>query len=83
MLPKSNCTVFMHGDIAPRNIMVDDNCNITGLIDWEYAGWYPDYWEYAQIRSPAFRGDWKIWLGQTAPERWDLSGIHASRKVLF
>lgn len=60
MLPKSNCTVFMHGDIAPQNIMVDDNCNITGLIDWEYAGCYLGYWEYAQIRSLAFRGDWKI-----------------------
>ncbi|OJJ31905.1 hypothetical protein ASPWEDRAFT_43931 [Aspergillus wentii DTO 134E9] len=83
MLPKSDHAVFAHGDIAPRNIMVDENGNIIGIIDWEYAGWYPDYWEYAQIMRPAFWGDWSIWMERTAPERWNLSGINASRKVLF
>ena len=83
MLPKSDRAVFSHGDIAPRNIMADENGNITGIIDWEYAGWYPDYWEHAQIMRPAFWGDWSIWMDRTAPERWDLSGINASRKVLF
>ena len=82
MLPKSNQSVFTHGDIAPRNIMVE-NGNITGIIDWEHAGWYPDYWEYAQIMRPAFWGDWSIWMERTAPARWDLCGINASRKVLF
>ena len=83
MLLKSDCAVFTHGDIAPRNIMVDENCSITGIIDWEYAGWYPDYWEYAQIMRPAFWGDWSIWMERTAPRRWDVSGINAARKVLF
>ncbi|KOS45654.1 hypothetical protein ACN38_g3381 [Penicillium nordicum] len=83
MLPKSDHAVFAHGDIAPRNIMVDENGNITGIIDWEYAGWYPDYWEYAQILRPAFWGDWSIWMERTAPKRWNLSGVNASRKVLF
>ncbi|KAJ5571212.1 hypothetical protein N7535_004872 [Penicillium sp. DV-2018c] len=40
MLLRSDRAVFAHGDIAPRNIMVDENGNsITGIIDWEYAGW--------------------------------------------
>lgn len=21
---------------------------ITGLVDWEYSGWYPEYWEYVK-----------------------------------
>ncbi|EGE00906.1 hypothetical protein TESG_08188 [Trichophyton tonsurans CBS 112818] len=83
MLPRSDCSVFTHGDIAPRNIMIDERNNITGILDWEYAGWYPDYWEYAQILRPAFWSDWSAWMDLTAPQRWDLSGINAARKVLF
>lgn len=45
MLPRSSSSVFTHGDIAPRNIMVDEHHHITGIIDWETAGWYPHYWE--------------------------------------
>ncbi|KAJ9369323.1 hypothetical protein DTO282E5_5985 [Paecilomyces variotii] len=55
MLPRSSCSVFTHADIAPRNIMVDEQNRVTGILDWEHAGWYPDYWEYAQILRPAFR----------------------------
>lgn len=47
MLPRSDCSVFTHMDIAPRNTMVDEGDKVTGLLDWEYAGLYPDYWVYA------------------------------------
>ena len=44
----SNC-VFTHGDVRPANIIVqpnsDGNYLITGLIDWETSGFYPDYFE--------------------------------------
>ncbi|CAL5872659.1 uncharacterized protein PFLUO_LOCUS6925 [Penicillium psychrofluorescens] len=83
MLPRSERSVFTHADIAPRNIMVDEQNNVTGILDWEWAGWYPDYWEYAQILRPAFWGDWSIWMERTAPQRWDIGGINAARKVLF
>ncbi|OJJ76237.1 hypothetical protein ASPBRDRAFT_401142 [Aspergillus brasiliensis CBS 101740] len=83
MLPRSDKSVFTHGDVVPRNIMVDDQNNITGILDWEYAGWYPDYWEYAQIMRPAFYGSFQDLMNKTAPQRWDLTRINASRKVLF
>ncbi|KAH7243597.1 kinase-like domain-containing protein [Fusarium redolens] len=38
--------VLTHGDLSPRNIMVDGS-NITGIIDWELSGFYPEYVEYA------------------------------------
>ncbi|KAF5646873.1 aminoglycoside 3 phosphotransferase [Fusarium sp. NRRL 52700] len=38
--------VLTHGDISPRNIMVDGT-TITGIIDWELSGFYPEYVEYA------------------------------------
>lgn len=34
-----------HGDFNSNNIIVRDN-NVASIIDWEMAGWYPDYWEY-------------------------------------
>lgn len=75
MLPLSEASVFTHADIAPRNIMVDEQNVITGILDWEYAGWYPDYWEYAQIFRPAVKcKDFSVWMDQTAPRRWDLTG---------
>ncbi|THH17322.1 hypothetical protein EW146_g3467 [Bondarzewia mesenterica] len=47
--------VFTHGDLWHHNIMVSDG-HITGIIDWEWAGWLPEYWEYTSImrwtRSP-------------------------------
>ena len=38
MLPKSANYVFTHGDIAPRNIMVNDQLQISGILDWENSG---------------------------------------------
>lgn len=37
--------VFTHGDLNPGNIIVHDG-KIVGIIDWEFAGWYPHYREY-------------------------------------
>ncbi|KAJ5114412.1 hypothetical protein NUU61_000171 [Penicillium alfredii] len=81
MLPRSERSLFTHADIAPRNVMVDEQNHITGILDWEWAGWYPEYWEYAHIMRPAFWGNWSVWMEKTAPERWNLEGINAARKV--
>ncbi|KAF2765265.1 kinase-like protein [Teratosphaeria nubilosa] len=37
--------VFTHGDLSSLNIMAEGD-TITGIIDWETAGWFPYYWEY-------------------------------------
>jgi hypothetical protein len=39
-------TKFTHGDFTPRNIMVKRNINgtITAIVDWDCAGWFPEYW---------------------------------------
>jgi hypothetical protein len=63
--------------------MVDQSGHITGIIDWELAGWYPDYWEYANIMKPTTEENWQTWMDRTAPQQWDLSGLVAARRVLF
>ncbi|KAH7384585.1 kinase-like domain-containing protein [Pyrenochaeta sp. MPI-SDFR-AT-0127] len=38
-------SVFTHGDLKHHNVMIYDG-HVSGFIDWESAGWYPEYWEY-------------------------------------
>ncbi|KAH9885940.1 protein kinase-like domain-containing protein [Xylariomycetidae sp. FL2044] len=37
--------VFTHGDLNPSNIIVRGD-RVVAIIDWEFSGWYPHYWEY-------------------------------------
>ena len=88
MLPRSTRSVFTHADIAPRNILADNSGHITGLIDWEMAGWFPDYWEIANIMKPMGSStgyDWQECMKDTMPSEFavDLQGINAARVVLF
>jgi thiamine kinase-like enzyme len=55
----SKNTHFSHGDLSAHNILVEED-EITGIIDWDTSGWYPDYWEYARRKcdSHPFEGDW-------------------------
>jgi aminoglycoside phosphotransferase (APT) family kinase protein len=38
---------FTHADLCPRNIVVRKG-KVVAIIDWECAGWYPEYWEYTK-----------------------------------
>ncbi|KAI0868059.1 kinase-like domain-containing protein [Hypoxylon argillaceum] len=69
--------VFTHGDIAARNILVRDG-NIVALLDWEFAGWFPEYWEYVFALRGLDNIDWET-LGIDLPslftQRYDLEYI--------
>ncbi|KAF4207751.1 hypothetical protein CNMCM5878_005871 [Aspergillus fumigatiaffinis] len=59
--------VFTHADFAPRNILVDGG-RVTAILDWEYAGWYPEYWEYVQaLRQLRPMKDWPEYLARILP----------------
>jgi len=55
--------VFTHADLNPRNILVDqvalpgggNGWRVTGIVDWETAGYYPEYWDYTKALFEGFR----------------------------
>ena len=60
-------TFFTHGDLQPKNIMVQSTNSTASdtalfkirIIDWETAGWYPEYWEYCNATIiTCFNPDW-------------------------
>lgn len=42
---KRHHIVFMHADLHACNVLVHEG-RLSGIIDWEHAGWYPEYWEH-------------------------------------
>ncbi|KAH9216211.1 kinase-like domain-containing protein [Leptodontidium sp. 2 PMI_412] len=54
--------VFCHNDLSQHNIIVNpDTLKINAIIDWEYAGFYPDFFEAPFITrlgpSAAIKGE--------------------------
>ncbi|OCK78719.1 phosphotransferase enzyme family protein [Lepidopterella palustris CBS 459.81] len=54
--------VFTHGDLRLANIIIRDG-RVAAIIDWEMAGWYPDYWEFVKaFFLEGFATDWATHL---------------------
>ncbi|KAJ5487713.1 Phosphotransferase enzyme family protein [Penicillium desertorum] len=64
--------MFTHGDLYRENVLVrkvvdsvtnEEEYEVAALVDWEAAGWYPSYWEYAHI-FPLLQwiGDWPAYV---------------------
>ncbi|KAB8261536.1 kinase-like domain-containing protein [Aspergillus pseudonomiae] len=49
LLPDIGDIKFTHGDLNRRNIIVSSTNPVQiVVVDWQQAGWYPDYWEYCK-----------------------------------
>ena len=62
--------VFLHQDLAPRNMIVDAQ-NQLWIVDWGYAGFYPSYMEYVAIEASTI--PWlstPSWPARLARWRW-------------
>ncbi|KAK2600879.1 hypothetical protein N8I77_010382 [Diaporthe amygdali] len=59
--------VFTHHDLAPRNLILDTKGSIWP-VDWDYAGWYPQYFEYAAMHNFIPPDTWS----RFAKYRWNL-----------
>ncbi|KAG8978857.1 hypothetical protein FRB94_012710 [Tulasnella sp. JGI-2019a] len=49
--------VFTHGDLWHHNILVH-NGRVSAILDWESAGWYPEYWEITTVLRFRPEGWW-------------------------
>lgn len=48
-----NTHTFVHQDLVPRNMIIDDDRRLW-IVDWGYSGYYPEFFEYAQLKDPMF-----------------------------
>ncbi|EXJ54295.1 hypothetical protein A1O7_09633 [Cladophialophora yegresii CBS 114405] len=81
--------VLTHGDLQRKNIMVrmgsQGEVAIT-ILDWEIAGWYPSYWEYAQaiVACGLFEDDWHHYVDRFLdPYRNEYAWLHMLQNELW
>jgi len=60
-------TVFTHGDVNLSNILVKEG-RVVGIVDWEMAGWYPEYWEYTTAINTHYIRGWRESIGKFLDE---------------
>jgi Phosphotransferase enzyme family len=69
--PPAAESVFSHGDLRPANIMVDVNesgdYSVTGIIDWEDGGFYPEYHECTKATNTLNSGEKSDWFQYLPP----------------
>ncbi|KAI8969541.1 kinase-like protein [Trametes punicea] len=71
MLRTDHRIVFTHADIHPRNIMVVDGpsgaIELSGILDWEASGFYPEYWEQLKAMNTRSIKDDSDWWDHLPP----------------
>ncbi|OJD26514.1 hypothetical protein ACJ73_02109 [Blastomyces percursus] len=78
-LEDSHQIVFTHADLAPRNILVNEDGRVTALLDWGKAGWYPEYWEYVRaLRQLKPMPDWPDYVSRILPALYEKEYIGMS-----
>ncbi|KAI0154605.1 kinase-like protein [Xylariaceae sp. FL1272] len=56
VLRGNGSSVFTNNDFQRKNVLVQPDGTLV-IIDWEFASWYPIYWEYSTATYA--HGDWK------------------------
>ena len=70
---------FTHCDLNPFNILVREG-KVVGIIDWEFSGWYPHYWEYTSAWfGNVIRTEWQDmldrFLDRPCPEEFKMEEV--------
>jgi hypothetical protein len=69
-LPDGAEIKFAHADLHRSNILISQASppKVLAVIDWEQAGWYPDYWEWCKACYTSWHGG--RWRNQWMPKFW-------------
>jgi len=80
--PTETEVYLSHGDLLPHNILVEGS-KLTGILDWETAGYYPEFWEYCRMHDPGWMTPaWACVLGRIFPGPRREEEIKAVSKIL-
>jgi len=64
--------VLTHGDLHDINIMARPGVGVVAIVDWELAGYYPEYHELIKpLRAPDWRSGFDEQLFSIFPKRYD------------
>ncbi|KAF2793234.1 hypothetical protein K505DRAFT_277318 [Melanomma pulvis-pyrius CBS 109.77] len=91
---QNHAPVFTHADFQQKNLMFRKPPATTEnglvqwastdlelvIIDWEFAGWYPSYWEYSRalFGCGAWKDDWGDWIDKMLePYRNEYAWLYA------
>jgi hypothetical protein len=71
-LPDDHRINFAHADVSYEHIFVDQETgDVTGIIDWEMAGFWPGWWEYRKALYGSRQQRWWIDLvDRIMPSYW-------------
>lgn len=59
---ETSCFVLCHNDLGPQNIFICPNTfQIVGIIDWEFAGYFPPYFELQLWRAFSWDEEQKMY----------------------
>lgn len=78
-----HAVVLSHGDLALRNIVIDGRGRLLGLVDWEHAGWYPEYWELTAFHATIPQRRWADVCSPLFPGAWDFEDELAVERRLW
>ncbi|KAF8854049.1 kinase-like protein, partial [Acephala macrosclerotiorum] len=80
---KEHAICFTHGDISSSNILVKDG-KVVALLDFELAGFYPEYWEYTTaIDVNPYDGFWEFEIPKFLKEYPEELEMETLRKKHF
>ncbi|KAB8220149.1 hypothetical protein BDV33DRAFT_172594 [Aspergillus novoparasiticus] len=72
--------LFTHYDLSPRNVLMSaDHTRITGVIDFEFSGFFPELDEFVND-SVANEGDWPNAFYEAYLSRLEVCGMKTPKK---
>jgi aminoglycoside phosphotransferase len=74
---------FTHGDLNSMNILTKGD-DVVGIVDWDTAGWFPEYWEYTTaINVNPFNQFWKTEIAKFVDVYSDAAHMERLRQQHF
>jgi hypothetical protein len=74
---------FTHGDLNSMNILSRGD-DVVGVVDWDTAGWLPEYWEYTTaVNVNPFNEFWKPEIPKFLEVHSDAAHMESLRQQHF